>query len=160
MLPIGQLDGGHVVFGLFSTKVSRRVNEVVFTIFLFYAGLGWVSPNQLLDLSMGSSFSYLLMILVYLYLLYLATTSMIPRRMDRLMYGAILFSIQFIVNYFTGWQGYGGWLLFSLIIGRFLGVYHPPVADNRPLTPFQQVMGWIAVLVFILCFSPRPIILE
>lgn len=161
LLPIGQLDGGHVTFGLFGPRVSRRLNELFFTVFLFYAGLGWINPRMLEDLSISGSFSYLLVIVIYLYFIYMASASMFPgNKANRWVFAAILFAIQFFVATYTSFEGYGGWLVFAFIVGRFLGVYHPPVVDNRPLDKGRQIVGWIAIVVFILSFSPRPFIIE
>ena len=80
------------------------------------------------------------------------------------MVASILLAAQFVSTFFIAsyvpWlSGYGGWLLFAFLIGRFLGVYHPPTADNRPLTMGRQVVGWIAIIVFVLSFSPQPFII-
>jgi hypothetical protein len=52
--------------------------------------------------------------------------------------------------------GYDVWLLFVFLIGRFLGVYHPKVIGDTPLDEKRNVIGWVAILIFLLCFSPQP----
>ncbi len=158
LLPIGQLDGGHVIFGLFNPKVTRRINEVFFTGILFYTGLSMVKPGALFT-ELGIEF-YFLGLAFYLYLLYIAATSLIEDKWTRLMYAVILLTAQYFTYYFTGIEGYGGWLLFVVLIGRFVGVYHPPVVDNRPMTRGRVIVAWIAILVLVLSFSPRPFIIE
>ncbi|MDH5610726.1 MAG: site-2 protease family protein [Cyclobacteriaceae bacterium] len=159
LLPIGQLDGGHVVFGLFGQNTARQINRIVYSLFLFYAGIGWIHPDMLTDVSVEGTFSYLVIIVFYVYFLYLCTTSMIENIQDRLLYVAIMFALQFLVSSFTAFEGYPGWMLFAFLIGRFLGVYHPPAVDSRPLSTGRKVLGWIAIVVFILSFSPRPFII-
>lgn len=158
LLPIGQLDGGHVMFGLLGQKLSRKVAMVFYTGFLFYAGLGWVNPSQLMDSSMGSSGFYLLVIVSYLYLLYISLNSMIPDKRNRWLFAGVMLAVQFILTTFFDLEGYGGWLLFALLVGRFLGVYHPKVSDNRELDLSRKIIGWIAVIIFIISFSPQPFI--
>lgn len=158
LLPIGQLDGGHVIFGLFGDSVSRTLNKIFFTVFLFYSGLGWVNRDMLPDISVGSSFYFIGIMALYVYFLYMALASMIKQKKNRLLFATLMFSSQYLLVTFTSIEGYGGWLLFAFIVGRFLGVYHPPVIDNRPLGLDRKILGWIAILVFILCFSPRPFI--
>jgi membrane-associated protease RseP (regulator of RpoE activity) len=160
LLPIGQLDGGHVTFGLFGPEVSRMLNRIFYTGFLFYAGLGWVHPGLLEDVSTYSALSYVLILVVYLYFIYLCVSTMIKDKRQRWLFAAVMLTAQFILTYFTGFKGYSGWLLFAFLIGRFLGVYHPPVIDNRPLDTNRKVIGWISIVIFILCFSPQPFIIK
>ncbi len=50
-----------------------------------------------------------------------------------------------------------GWLVWALI-ALLLGLYHPRVMDEHvPLDRRRRVVGWLAVLVFVLCFMPEPI---
>lgn len=159
LLPIGQLDGGHILFGMVGSKWHRKVSIVLFTLFLFYAGLGLVTVNDLTDVGLESSFQFLLIMLAYIYFLYICATSMFSKTQDRWMFAVILFTVQFAVNYVFGAVGYSGWLLFGLMLGRFLGINHPPVIDHQPLSTFRKALGWVALIVFILCFSPEPFIL-
>ncbi len=157
LLPIGQLDGGHVTFGLFGPRLSRKLNSIVFLGFLMYAGMGWVHPDQFKEFTPGYSILYLGFIL---YVIYLCLRSMFEKKRDRWMVASILLTLQFALTYLLDLKGYGGWILFALIIGRFLGVYHPPVPDNRELSFGRKVVGWIAIIVFILSFSPQPFIIN
>jgi hypothetical protein len=71
-----------------------------------------------------------------------------------------IFTLQYLlVTFFPTLQGYPGWLLFAFIIGRFIGVQHPPSEIEQPLTQGRVVMGWIALVIFVLCFTPDPIAL-
>jgi hypothetical protein len=66
---------------------------------------------------------------------------------------------QFTVSYLLpATEGYPGFLPFVFLLGRFLGVYHPETVENEPLGTGRILLGWLAVVVFILCFSPKPFI--
>lgn len=160
LLPIGQLDGGHVVFSVFGEQMSRRISEVLFTAFVFYAGLGTVTPGMMADGSTQETFSFLGRVLLNLYFLYLCFTSMVESRRNRMMLAAIVLAVQYFVSAAFQVEGYMGWMLFALLIGRFLGVYHPSVPDETPLTTGRIVVAILALVVFILSFSPYPLILE
>jgi len=47
-----------------------------------------------------------------------------------------------------------GWVIFLVLI-ILLGVDHPPTADDsRKLGRMRQLLGWVAILIPILCFPP------
>lgn len=160
LLPIGQLDGGHVLFGLFGSKNHATISRILFTAFLFYAGLGWVTTADLIDTSGESIFSFIISIGAYLFIVYWCAFSIFKENRDRLLYATVLLTVQFFVSSIFKVEGYSGWLLFSLIIGRFIGVDHPPVVDNSPLTTGRKILGWVALIIFVLSFSPQPLVVE
>jgi hypothetical protein len=51
------------------------------------------------------------------------------------------------------WYGWIVWGLLLLIVGR----RHPVIDDPTELTPGRRTLGWIALVVFILCFIYAPI---
>jgi hypothetical protein len=51
-------------------------------------------------------------------------------------------------------------MLFAFLIGRFLGVDHPKVLFDQPLDLKRKIIGWIALIVFIISFTPKPLYLE
>ncbi|MEE9442884.1 MAG: site-2 protease family protein [candidate division Zixibacteria bacterium] len=90
LLPLGQLDGGHIFYGLFGKK--QRFLAVVFMLFLL------------------------------------------------------------IIGYF--WKGWWLWLFLAFIMRPF----HPPVIEDAiPPDRKHKIIAWIAIILFILTFVPRPI---
>ncbi len=160
LLPIGQLDGGHVVFGLLGETWHKRISSVLFTLLIFYSGLGWVKMQDLANDSTEGMLSFLFQVIVYMYIVYICTFSMIKLKRDRWMFAAIMLAVQFMLSSFLGWQGYQGWLLFAVLLGRVVGIQHPPVMDNRELSNPRKILGWIALVIFVLCFTPRPMVME
>lgn len=151
LLPIGQLDGGHVLYGLIGYKGHRIVASAIFLIFLFFAGLGYVSPAEPFDTLAWH-------IPLYLGFLYLCMTSLGSSRRDTLMYALGMFAVQYaIVSLAPAVQGYPGWMLFAFIIGRVVGIQHPRSEIEAPLTAGRKLLGWLALIVFLICFTPNPL---
>jgi len=77
------------------------------------------------------------------------------------MYTLIILSAQMGTNFiFPTVEGYAGWVLFAFVLGRVLGIYHPPILIDKPLNTKRKIVGWISLLVFILCFNPKPLVME
>ncbi len=151
LLPIGQLDGGHVLYGLAGFKWHRRIASVIFVGFLFYAGLGYVHPVDGLNVLIYK-------IPLFIGFHYLAMRGLALPQRDTWMYAIALFAIQYgIVSLFPHAVGYSGWLPFAFIIGRFIGIQHPPSQDETPLSQGRILLGVIALLIFIICFTPNPL---
>lgn len=153
LLPIGQLDGGHVIYGLFGFKTHKVIATVFFIALVFYSGLGlqYIRPtlpqNELLYGVAG-----------YLLFLFLTFKGLGLPVKDTIMYALLMFAAQFVILYlFPKVEGYEGWSLFAFILGRFIGIHHPPSEIEQPLDTGRVILGWITLLVFILCFSPAPL---
>lgn len=154
LIPVGQLDGGHVLYGLIGYKKHRIVASVVYLLFLFYSGLGYIQ-------FFGPTADPLWMIPLYLVFLYSCIQGLKLPPKDTAMYAMLVFTVQFLMFYISpSLHGYSGWLLFVFIIGRFIGIPHPPSPIEAPLTKGRVILGWIALIIFVICFTPTPIIMN
>jgi hypothetical protein len=67
---------------------------------------------------------------------------------------------QFAVSYIKpDWNGYGNFLPFVFLLGRFLGVRHPETDENQPLDAPRVILGICALIIFVISFSPTPFII-
>ena len=92
LLPIGQLDGGHIAYALFGRQWHRLLSYLVLPV-LFVLGV-------------------------------------------------------------KGWEGWLIWCVLSLFV---MGTKHPPTLDDHlPLDKNRQLIGGLALVIFILTFTPVP----
>ncbi len=154
LLPIGQLDGGHILYGLFGKKASDTISTWVFTVFVSWAGIGFLSPY-----TPGNELMWRLPL--YGFFMYILFTSVFESKATALTFGLGVFAFQFLIGFiFPGFEGYNGWLVFALIISKVLGTKHPQAYIEEPLDNKRKVLGWLALIIFVLCFSPRPFMAE
>ncbi len=129
LLPIGQLDGGHICYALFG-KHQEKIARYFF----------WI----LIILSVGSILGML-----YDILQYDDPSSIYVFLQDLLL--PVLSKMKVAIPWF--FQSWNGWLLWALL-GRFLFKFkHPEVYDEQPLNTTRKVIGWFCIAIFILSFS-------
>ena len=151
LLPIGQLDGGHILYGLVGYERHRVIASVVFIILLFFAGIGLITPGEPVEDLWWE-------IILYLLFLYVCMTGLGFSKKDTLMYAVAMFTLQYLIaDFFPTVKGYPGWLPFAFLLGRLVGVRHPPSEIESPLNLGRKIAGWLALVIFIICFTPNPL---
>jgi membrane-associated protease RseP (regulator of RpoE activity) len=157
LIPIGQLDGGHVIYGLFGYKKHKIISSSLFVLFIFVAGIGVFRDNILnINFFSASITDMLSFVALYLWFLYFILQRTFVGFRNTLMIAVIIFFLQFFIEYLFPWlEGLNGWLAFALLLGRFLGTHHPPAIIEEPLDWKRKLVGWFALLVFVLCFTPQ-----
>lgn len=149
LLPIGQLDGGHVIYGLFGYKNSRIISRVLFVIMVTVSGIGLIPAGPL-------GYSFIINSVFYLLFLYLAFHHFEKDLKRRLLMIIWIMIIQiFAFNFFPKIGDFGVYMIFAFIIGRFLGVDHPKAIIDEPLDLKRKILGWVALFIFIISFTPR-----
>lgn len=129
MLPIGQLDGGHVIYSMFGRR-QKRISQWVVRL-LTLIGVGGVLGLLLEGLRVGwDGGSFVLL---------------------NDLFRSPLEWVDAHASFFL--RGWPGWLFWVLIVKLLVRVEHPPVPDETPLDSRRMAIGWVALAIFVLTFS-------
>ncbi|MEI9919771.1 MAG: site-2 protease family protein [Bacteroidota bacterium] len=158
LLPIGQLDGGHILYGLIGTKKHRIVASVIFVLFLGYATLGMLTPGQPMNVLGTYEVPHYAGIVIMVALLFFCLKGLRVSATQTTMVALGIVAVQYVLLLvFPGISGFSGWLLFAALIGRMMPVAHPPTQIQEPLSTGRKILGWIALIIFVICWTPKPL---
>jgi membrane-associated protease RseP (regulator of RpoE activity) len=155
LLPIGQLDGGHVLYGLLGSKKHFYVSRAIFIALIFLSGLG-IFKNRMLGDFFGNPDNMFLYSPLYLFFLYFLFGRMSQNWKNNLLIAVCVFAAQFFTQLvFPSFNGISSaYLFFGLLVGRFLGLDHPPTYFEENVSLSRKILGWISLIIFVICFTP------
>jgi hypothetical protein len=161
LTPVGQLDGGHILYSLIGFEKHKIVARIFFFILVTFGGIEAIPTIHLLlgqwDTA-GGWFSLLIWAVLLLILLNKAFHSeskwVIPAFV-------ISYALSFIYLFlYTGNNLASGsliWIVWSFFIAFITGVEHPPSMYEKPLDIRRKILGWSSMALYVLCISPNPI---
>ncbi len=158
LLPIGQLDGGHVIYGMFGPRISGIVARLAVAALLLVGGTGIVDLREFSN--PGVWWVLLLRVTIYfLFIIFVLKRIIFTEyRWELFLYALALLGIQIMLKWFFPQLHMNFiWLFYSFLVVRFMGVDHPPAVLERRINLPRKILGWVAIAIFILCFSPEPL---
>lgn len=163
LIPIGQLDGGHILYGLIGKRNFNIISPVIFVGFALFAGYGLFTINDIKNLGTLGQYKdesdFFTWLFAYIFFLRICFSKVSENQMTAWVLSLSVVLVQFLLSYIpqiATLHGFSGFLPFILLLGRFLGIYHPEVEIDEPLDLKRKLLGWFTLIIFILCFTPYP----
>jgi len=160
LFPIGQLDGGHILYGLVGVKKHKIISTIFYTFLVTIGGIGiFTSPVFGDFVPLGTFENFILFVPIYLGVLYFAFFARITKSVvTNFLITVLVFVAQYIIaEILPNTGGFIGYMFFAFIIGRLLGLGHPKSGREESIGLGRKILGWFAFVVLILCFSFQPI---
>jgi len=162
LLPVGQLDGGHILYALVGPRRHAIYARIFVVLLLISGAIGFAAEFEAFRSASVSRglFSWLVLSAVLL-----AYFNRILDRDLRLAGPATLAVVvvaaaaQLAGPAVTG-LGYSGWLVWTFLIVFVIRIDHPPVLVQEPLTRGRRWLAYASLVVFLLCFSHKPLYIQ
>lgn len=160
LMPVGQLDGGHILYSLLGSGKHNFVARLFYTVITILAGVEVIPflQNYLAEYTTFTFLAWVLWAFLLYTLLHRAFNGNVKwsRAMLFLSLGCSA-AYLFIMDGSITREASFIWLVWSFFIAFIVKVEHPPVDHEEELSIGRKVIGWLSMLIFILCISPNPI---
>jgi membrane-associated protease RseP (regulator of RpoE activity) len=162
LMPIGQLDGGHILYSLIGFKNHQKAARVCFGGLTLFAGIEAI-PFLYVQLSgwvPGYEFTSTILWAGILFFLMRKAFNNSHEWIAPVWALSLLGSVAYLYMMGDGLANNAGsliWVVWCFFLVYFVKIEHPPVIYEQHLSPRRRILGWISMIVFILCISPSPI---
>lgn len=163
LTPVGQLDGGHILYSLIGFKKHRFVARIFFGILVTLGGMQAI-PSIHVSLGSWDTANGSLSLIIWAVILFLLLRRAYRgnhRWIAPVLLGSLALTAGYLYLYVGSISNPGSliWVVWSFFLAFFVGVEHPPALYEKPLDRTRTVLGWTSMVIFVLCISPNPIYL-
>ncbi|WP_246043147.1 site-2 protease family protein [Fodinibius saliphilus] len=163
LTPIGQLDGGHILYSLIGYENHKKVARIFFGILITLAGVEAIPFIHLSLADFDNSYGVLSWI-IWAGILYTLLRKAFHNELEWILPvlgSSMALSAGYLYLYVGNISTSGSliWVVWSFFIAYLVGVEHPPALRERELDSTRKFLGWLSMAIFILCISPNPLYL-
>ncbi|MFQ5570276.1 MAG: site-2 protease family protein [Rhodothermales bacterium] len=169
LMPVGQLDGGHILYALVGPKWHLRLARGFAILLLISVSIGFVDEGvdfmiqwrpglqaYINWLQIGQWFMLAGFLFLVLNRIFKRDVRLIMPALVGIVLIAVLANAAGPALTQFGWMG---WVVWCLLLVFLVRVEHPPVLYSEPLTPRRRALAILSMIIFILCFSIKPLYL-
>jgi len=163
LMPIGQLDGGHILYSLIGFENHKKVARIFYGGLLAMAGIEAI-PFIHLSLGEYDNAYGILSWIIWAGISYTLLRKAFHEELEWILptLGASMALSAGVLYLYIGNITTSGsliWVFWSGFVTYFVGVEHPPALRERELTPTRKFLGWLSMAIFVLCISLNPLYL-
>ena len=163
LMPVGQLDGGHILYSLVGYEKHRIIAR------LFFGGLTVLAGIEAIPLFQNYLTNYGFGSVGYAWGIWIIMLSLLMKKAykEHLYWMGVMIPISLFLSGFFLYvwnppfaqEGSVLWIFWSFFTAYVVKIEHPPVRFEEPLSPARTILGWLSMVIFILCISLNPLTL-
>lgn len=160
LTPVGQLDGGHIIFGLLGPTWHQRISRAIIFVLSILAGIGVMGSVLVEDpLSLGGVANGLYWVGWALGLIIVFRKLFKKNQITAILATSVSIAISGLVLWLgiNSPESYLMWMIWLIFLTFFAGAEHPPVMIQKPLGRARKTLGWLSMFIYVICFTLTPI---